>query len=150
MNLVNIVLVCFAVAAVPLFIFGAGWRQGERSELKKMTELDETGIEVQARLVSLVPFGNGQYAHAHYEFESPDGSPVRHRTGATVGPAHVVGDTYAFVHHPQFPTRLHMGTKQTVRKERKNRAGLLRCAQWIMFGSLVTEALAVVGLVFSP
>ncbi|MEU7278924.1 hypothetical protein AB0A69_09135 [Streptomyces sp. NPDC045431] len=150
MNLVNAVLICFAIASVPGLMFGLMCVKGERTVLKKMTELDETGIEVQARLVSLVPFGKGRFAHAVYEFEGPGGTYVRHEQGATVGPAHVVGETYAFVHHPQFPKRLHMGTAKTIRKERRARARYLREGQRIALCSLAAGVLAGVGLVFGP
>ncbi|MFH8473636.1 hypothetical protein [Streptomyces sp. NPDC018000] len=150
MNMVNVVLIGFAVVSVPAFVFCLMLMQGTREELKKMTELNETGIEVQARLVSLVPFGTKGYAHALYEFEGPNGETVRHQKGATAGPAHVVGDTYPLVHHPQRTNRLHMGTKKTVRKERRMQAGYMRNAQWMALISLVAGALAIVGFVLSP
>ncbi len=40
------------------------------------------------------------YAHARYEFPSPQGT-AHHDKGAEVGPAHVVGEEYPMVLDPQ-------------------------------------------------
>jgi len=148
--MVNAVLIGFAALSVPVFIFALLWMQGEQEELTKMTELDESGIEVQARLVDLVPFGTKGYAHAFYEFEGPRGETVRHRKGETVAPVHVVGDTYPLVHHPQLTNRLHMGTKKTVRKERRTRQGYVRGTRWLALTSFMVCLLAIGGYVLSP
>lgn len=148
--MVNVVLICFAVASVAGIGFGLMWMLGERNELKRMTELDDNGIAVQARLVGLMPFGTKGYAHAVYEFEGPNGETLRHQQGAVAGPAYVVGDTYPLVHVPQRAKHVHMGTEATVRKERRNRAGYVKSAQRLALVSLAAGVLATVGLVFSP
>lgn len=149
-NLVTVVLVCFIIASVPLCIFSLMLMSGEGAELKKMKELSESGIEVQARLVSLVPFGTRGYAHAVYEFESPGGGTARHQSGATVGPAYVVGDSYPLVHHPENTKRLHMGTMSTVRRERRSRQSSVRGARRTALLSVAAGVLATVGLIVSP
>jgi hypothetical protein len=149
-NLVTAVLVCFLIASVPVCIFGLMLMAGERDELKKMTELIESGIEVQARLVSLVPFVKQDYASAVYEFTTPNGQTARHQTGVTLGPAHVVGDPYPLVHHPQNTKRLHMGTMSTVRRERRSRRGSVTFAQRMALVSFAAGVLATVGLIVSP
>ncbi|MFD4247606.1 DUF3592 domain-containing protein [Streptomyces sp. NPDC058525] len=150
MNLVTAVLVCFIIASVPVCIFGLMLISGERSELRKMTELSESGVEVPARLVSLVPFGKRGYAHVVYEFETPDGGTVRHQKGASRGPAHVVGHLYPLVHDPENTQRVHMGTLSTVRKERKRRQGYMRNSQRVALLSFAAGVLAAVGLIVSP
>lgn len=150
MNLVTAVLVCFIIASVPVCIFGLMLISGERSELKKMTELSESGVEVQARLVSLVPFGERGYAHVVYEFETAEGGINRHQAGASRGPAHVVGHLYPLVHDPENPKRVHMGTLSTVRKERKRRRGYVRSSQRMALLSFTAGVLATVGLIVSP
>ncbi|MFE2163547.1 DUF3592 domain-containing protein [Streptomyces sp. NPDC059447] len=150
MNLVTAVLVCFVLASVPVCFFGLMMISGERSELRKMTELSESGVEVQARLVSLVPFGERGYASVVYEFETPGGGVSRHQKGALRGPAHVVGDLYPLVHDPENAKRVHMGTLSTVRKERKRRRGYLRNAQRMALLSFAAGVLATVGLIVSP
>ncbi|MEU4126805.1 MULTISPECIES: DUF3592 domain-containing protein [Streptomyces] len=150
MNLVTAVLVCFIIASVPVFLFGLMLMSGERGELKKMTELSESGIEVQASLVGLQPFGTRGYASAVYEFQSPSGATVRHSKGVNFGAAHVVGQKYPLVHAPHDMKRLHMGTMSTVRQERGRRKGYLRGAQWTVLLAFVAGALATVGLIVSP
>ncbi|MFI6874531.1 DUF3592 domain-containing protein [Streptomyces sp. NPDC050400] len=148
MTLVIAVLVLSLVASVPACVFGLMLMKGEGAELKKMTELYESGVEVQAQLVSLVPFGNRGYAHAHYEFPSPQG-PARHEKGAEVGPAHVVGERYPMVFDPQNTKRVHLGTKASVRRERARRVGYVRNAKRMAVLSFAAGTLATVGLVLT-
>lgn len=143
-------LVCFIIASVPVFIFGLLHMSGERGELKKMTELSESGIEAQARLVGLEPFGTRGYANAVYEFQSPGGATVRHNQGVNFGAAHVVGHTYPLVHAPHDMKRLHMGTMSTVRQERGRRKGYLRAAHRTVLLAFAAGVLATVGLIVSP
>ncbi|MFF8604768.1 DUF3592 domain-containing protein [Streptomyces sp. NPDC015346] len=149
-NLVTAVLVCFIIASVPVFIFGLMLIAGERDELKKMTELNESGIEVQARLVSLTPINTQGTGRVIYEFETPDGQNARHQTGVSMGPAHVVGDLYPLVYDPRNTKRVHMGTKATVRKERRFRQGSVRGAKRLALLSFVAGVMATVGLIVSP
>lgn len=148
-NLVTVVLLLSLVVSVLVCGFALLLMNGEGAELKKMTELCESGVEVQAQLVSLVPFGNRGYAHAVYEFPSPHGS-TRHQKGAEVGPAHVVGDRYPMVFDPRNTKRVHLGTKAAVRRERKRRQGYLRNAQRMALVSFAAGALATVGLILNP
>ncbi|MGW2020456.1 hypothetical protein [Streptomyces sp. NPDC001927] len=150
MNLVIAVLVCFIIASVPVFVFSLMLISGERSELKRMTELSESGVEVQARLVSLAPFGTRGYASVTYEFPTPNGGTARHNKGANFGPAHVVGDEYPLVHHPTNTRIVHMGTLSTVRQERGRRKGYMRSAQRTALLSLAAGVLATIGLIVSP
>ncbi|MFF9017499.1 hypothetical protein ACF09C_31635 [Streptomyces sp. NPDC014870] len=150
MNLVTAVLVCFMIASVPVCIFGLMLISGERSELKKMTELSETGIEVRSRLVRLEPFGPRGYASVTYEFPTPTGGAARHNTGVNFGSAHVVGDEYPLVHHPTNIKIVHMGTMSTVRQERGRRKGYVRGAQRIALLSFAAGVLATIGLIVSP
>ncbi|MFJ7157376.1 DUF3592 domain-containing protein [Streptomyces sp. NPDC101118] len=150
MNLVTAVLVCFIVASVPVCIFGLMLVSGERSELKRMMRLSESGVEVQARLVSLVPFGERGYAHVVYEFETPGGGIARHEKGASRGPAHVVGHLYPLVHEPDNTRSVHMGTLSTVRRERRRRQGYVRSSRRMALLALAAGVLATVGLIVSP
>ncbi|MET8570307.1 DUF3592 domain-containing protein [Streptomyces sp. NPDC004783] len=150
MNLVTAVLVCFLVVSVPVFLFGLLLMAGEREELKKMTDLHESGVEVQARLVSLRPINTRGTGSAVYEFSTGDGRTVQHGAGVSMGPAHVVGDLYPLVYDPHNVKRVHMGTKATVRKERKWRGGSVRGAQRTAVLSLAVGVLATVGLMLSP
>ncbi|WP_405444889.1 hypothetical protein [Streptomyces erythrochromogenes] len=150
MNLVTAVLVCFIIASVPVFLVGVMLISGERSELKKMTELAQSGVEVEARLMSLVPFGTRGYASAAYEFQTPDGRAARHQTGVNFGSAHVVGDAYPLVHHPTNTKVVHMGTLSTVRKEVRFRKSSVRGAQRTALLSLAAGVLATIGLIVSP
>ncbi|MEU4268269.1 hypothetical protein [Streptomyces sp. NPDC026092] len=150
MNLVTAVLVCFIIASVPVFFFGLMIISGERAELKKMTELSATGVEVQSRLVRVEPFGQRGYASVTYEFPTPTGGTARHGTGANFGAAHVVGDAYPLVHHPTNTKIVHMGTMSTVRQERERRKGYLRGAQRTALLSFAAGVLATIGLIVSP
>ncbi|MEU8619836.1 DUF3592 domain-containing protein [Streptomyces sp. NPDC048623] len=149
MNLVTGVLVCFIVASVPAFFFGLMLISGERHERKRMTGLCESGVEVQAKLISLVPFGKNGYASVTYEFETATGT-VRHNKGANRGPAHVIGHEYPMVYDPQNPKSVHLGDMAAARKERKRRQGDVRGAQRFALLSLAVGVLATVGLIVSP
>ncbi|MET9379297.1 hypothetical protein ABZX98_35025 [Streptomyces sp. NPDC002992] len=148
--MVNAVLIGFAILSVPVFFFALMWMQGERDNLKKATELVDIGIEVQARLTYAEPIRDTGTLRVVYEFEGPNGEKGRHQTGVGVSSVHVVGNTYPLVHHPQRVNRVHLGTKRTVRKERKERAGYVKTAQAMALGSFVVFALAVGGFVLSP
>ncbi|MFI8962433.1 DUF3592 domain-containing protein [Streptomyces sp. NPDC053493] len=150
MNLVTAVLVCFLLASVPGCLFGLMLMSGDRRGLKEMKELSESGVEVQARLVTLVPFGNRGYAHVAYEFTTPGGGIARHEKGAIRGPAHVVGHRYPLVHDPENTRRVHMGTLATVRKELRRRKSYLRNMRRMALLSLAAGVLAAVGLIVSP
>ncbi|MFG2328542.1 DUF3592 domain-containing protein [Streptomyces sp. NPDC048604] len=149
MTLVIVVLVCFIIASVPACLFGLGLMAGERGELKKMTDLNESGVEVQARLLSLTPINTSGTGSVIYEFETATGT-ARHATGVSMGPAHVVGDLYPLVYDPQNTKRVHMGTKATVRRERRFREGSVRFAKKMALVSFVAGTLATVGLIVSP
>jgi hypothetical protein len=148
-NLVMTVLLLAVLASAAFCFFGLMLIKGEGAELKKMTELYESGVEVRAELVSLVPFGTNGYASAVYEWQSPEGSG-RHQKGASVGHAHVVGQSYPLVFDPQNTRRVHLGTKVAVRRERKRRQGYVRNAQRMALLALAGGALATVGLIISP
>ncbi|MER7521030.1 DUF3592 domain-containing protein [Streptomyces sp. NPDC126499] len=149
MNLVMTVLLLALLASAGVLFFGLMLMRGEGEELKKMTELYESGVEVRAKLVSLVPFGTNGYASATYEWQSPEGSG-RFNTGASVGPAHVVGQRYPLVFDPRNTKRVHLGTKVAVRRERKRRQGYARNARRMALLSFAAGALATVGLIISP
>ncbi|MFF8387314.1 hypothetical protein ACF053_27235 [Streptomyces kanasensis] len=149
MNLVMTVLLLAVLASVACCFFGLAQMKGEGAELKKMTELYESGVEVQAELVGLAPFGTNGYASAVYEWLSPEGSG-RYQTGAKVGHAHVVGQRYPLVFDPRNIKRVHLGTKVAVRRERKRRQGYVRSAQRMALLAFAAGALATVGLVISP
>ncbi|MCX2179760.1 hypothetical protein KV205_04325 [Streptomyces sp. SKN60] len=149
MNLVTGVLVCFIVASVPVCVFGLMLISGERRERKRMTGLCQSGVEVQAKLVSLVPFGNRGYASVTYEFQTPTGT-VRHNKGASQGPAHVIGHEYPMVYDPQNTKSVHLGDMAAAHKERRNREGYVRGAQRLTLLSLAAGVLATVGLIVSP
>jgi len=148
--MVTAVLVGFAVLSAPVFLFALMWMQGERDSLKKATELEEIGIEVQAYLTYLEPIRNTGSVRVVYEFRGPNGETGRHQTGMGVSPVHVVGNTYPLVHHPRLMDRVHMGTMKAVRKERRVRARFVRAAKWTAITSFVMCALAIGGLVLSP
>ncbi|MFF8830815.1 hypothetical protein [Streptomyces sp. NPDC015131] len=149
MNLVMSVLLLAVLASAAFCFFGLIQIKGEAVELKKMTELYESGVEVRAELVSLVPFGTRGYASAVYAWQSPEGSG-RYQTGASVGHAHVVGQSYPLVFDPQNTRRVRLGTKVAVRRERKRRQGYVRDAQRMALLALAGGALATVGLIISP
>ncbi|MFB7375574.1 hypothetical protein ACFC0D_37770 [Streptomyces sp. NPDC056222] len=148
-NLVTAVLACFIIASVPVFIFGLLIVAGEGGELKKMEDLNESGLEVQARLVSAVPINTTGTLSVIYEFRTATGT-ARHQTGVSVGPAHVVDDLYPLVYDPNNVKRVHMGTKATVRKERRFRQSSLRGAKLTALLSFAAGVLATVGLIVSP
>ncbi|HEY9373445.1 DUF3592 domain-containing protein [Streptomyces sp.] len=150
MTLVIAVLVLFVVASAAVCIFGLMLMSGEGSELKRVTKLAESGIEVEAKLVSLVPFGNRRYASATYEFPTPDGGTARHNKGETFGPALVVGDPYPLVHDPENAKSVHMGTMATVRREVRFRRSSVRGAKRTALVSFAAGVLATVGLIVSP
>ncbi|WP_406860823.1 DUF3592 domain-containing protein [Streptomyces sp. HUAS MG47] len=149
MTAVMTVLLLALVVSVAFCGFGLMLMNGEGSELKKMTELYETGVEVRAELVSLVPFGKDGYASATYVWQSPDGSG-RLNKGANVGPAHKVGERYPLVFDPQNTKRVHLGTKVAVRRERKRRQGYVRDAQRMALLAFAAGTLATVGMIVSP
>ncbi|MEV6552017.1 DUF3592 domain-containing protein [Streptomyces sp. NPDC051597] len=149
MNLVMTVLLLAVLASAALCVFGLLLVQGEGEELKKMTELYESGVEVRAELVSLVPFGTNGYASAVYEWQSTEGSG-RHQTGVNAGHAHVVGHSYPLVFNPHNTRRVHLGTKVAVRRERKRRQDSVRNARRMALWALAGGALAAVGLIISP
>jgi len=148
-NLVMTVLLLAVVVSAGFFVFGLMLMSGERAELRKMTELYESGVEVRAELVSLVPFGSNGYAHAVYTWQSPEGSG-RYQTGASVGPAHVVGRSYPLVFLPRNTKHVHLGTKVATRREVKRRRGFLRDARRMALLGFSAGALAAVGLILSP
>lgn len=148
-NLVTTVLLLALLAAAAVLLLGLALMKGEGSELKKMTELYESGVEVRAELVSLVPFGTRGYASAVYAWQSPQGSG-RFSKGASVGPAHVVGQRYPLVFDPRNIRRVHLGTKVAVGRERRRRRGYVRNAQRMALLSTVVGALAAAGLALSP
>ncbi|MFJ8665415.1 hypothetical protein [Streptomyces sp. NPDC093600] len=144
------VLIGFVVLSVPALAFSLLLISGERRELKRMRELDETGIEVQARLTRVMPVGTKGYGRVLYEFDVPDGETVRYEKPDSLAPLHVVGATFPLVHHPRNTKSLHMGTKAVVRKERKSRESSVKLAYGFTSVSAAVCALAIVGLVLSP
>ncbi|MEU2229770.1 hypothetical protein [Streptomyces vietnamensis] len=150
MNMVNVVLVVSAVVSVPAFLFALLWMSGERQEAKRIRELDETGVLVEARLVSLVPFGNRGYASVRYEFQGPNGEKAKYETGVTALPVHVVGDTYPLVHHPRNAKSVYQGTRAAVRKERRAREGFVRGTVWFACLAFLVSALSIGALVLGP
>ncbi|MFF8602661.1 DUF3592 domain-containing protein [Streptomyces sp. NPDC015232] len=149
MTLVMAVLVGFVLVPGAFLVFGLMQISGERHERKRITRLCEYGVEVQARLISLAPFGTRGYASVTYEFDTPDGT-VRHNKGATRGPAHVVGRTYPMVYDPDNPKSVHLGDLAAAHKERRRREGYVRDAQRMVLLSLAAATLATVGLIVSP
>ncbi|WP_418956967.1 hypothetical protein [Streptomyces tritici] len=149
MTLVMTVLLLALLASAGAFLFGLMLMQGEGAELKKMTELYESGVEVRAELVSLVPFGTNGYASATYEWQSPEGSG-RHNKGANAGPAHVVGQEYPLVFLPRNTKHVHLGTKVATRRELKRRREYVRNAQRMALLGFAAGTLATVGLIISP
>ncbi|MEU8531209.1 hypothetical protein AB0C77_37400 [Streptomyces sp. NPDC048629] len=147
---VFLVLVSFALLSLLGFVYGLGWIKGERNHLRDMTELAESGIETQAELVSLVPFGNHGSAHADYLYNTPNGGQNQHAGVATLGPAHVVGDSYPMVHHPHKPKIVVMGTMANVRREQRMRQHFLKQARQLTLLSVLTGALAVAGILIGP
>ncbi len=148
-NLVLTVLVLAALASAALCFFGLMLMSGERAQLKRMRELHESGIEVRAELVSLVPFGTRGYARVVYEWQSPEGSG-RHTQGANMGHAHVVGRRYPLVFDPRNTKRAHLGTQVAVRRECKRLERQVRHMRRMALASFLTGALATAGLVISP
>lgn len=148
--MVIFVLIGFVVLSTLGLLFGLALISGERQELKKMTELGETGIEVRARVKHITPVGTKGYGRVLYEFDGPDGGAVRYEKPESLAPHHVVGATFPLVHHPRNTKSLHMGTKAVVRKERKGRQSSIKLAYGFTLASATVCALAIVGLVLSP
>ncbi|XIE78454.1 hypothetical protein AB6O49_10530 [Streptomyces sp. SBR177] len=71
MTLVMAVLVGFVLVPGAFLVFGLMQISGESHERKRIRRLCESGVVVQARLISLVPFGTRGYASATYEFDTP-------------------------------------------------------------------------------
>lgn len=147
--LVTLVLLGFVLASLAGCLFAPLLMKGEGKEMERMRDLAESGIEVESRLISLVPFGNRGYAHALYEFNTSYGA-TRHDTAASVGHAMVVGNAYPLVYHPDNLKLVQMGTMATVRREVRFRRGGVRGAKRILFASLAALVLAVVGLILIP
>ncbi|MFG2296586.1 hypothetical protein [Streptomyces sp. NPDC048603] len=148
--MVTMVLIGYAALSVAVFFFALMWVWGEQDNVKKATELDEIGIEVQAYLTYLEPIRDTTTARVVYTFRGPNGEEGRHQTGVSISPVHVVGNTYPLVHHPRLLNRLQMGTKKTVRKVRQDREAELKSAKRLALTSFVVCALAVGGLALSP
>ncbi|WP_418956965.1 hypothetical protein [Streptomyces tritici] len=148
--MVTVVLVVFIVLSVLLFVFSLLWMQGERENLKTMTELCEIGVETQAHLTYKEPLRGTTTLRVRYTFRAPNGDKGEYQTGVGNSPVHVLGDTYPLVHHPRLLSRVHLGTMKTVRKERRTRASYVRTAQRLALLSLTACGLAVAGLVLSP
>ncbi|WP_329120770.1 hypothetical protein [Streptomyces sp. NBC_01353] len=148
--MVNAVLIGFIVLSVVGFLFGLALKSGEGQELKRMTELDESGIEVQARVAHVMPVGTKGYGRVLYEFDGPNGESLRHEMPESLAPHHVVGATFPLVHHPRAAKNVKMGTMTLVRKERRMREGSVKGVRWFILMTVAVCALAVVGLVLSP
>lgn len=148
-NLVLTVLLLAALASATLCFFSLMLMRGEGAELKRMTKLNESGAEVRAKLVNLVPFGTNGYANAVYEWQSPEGSGQHHR-GVNVGHAHVVGQRYPLVFDPRNTKCVHLGTQVAVRRECKRLKRQVRRMRRMALLSFVAGALATVGLIISP
>ncbi|MFD0369860.1 hypothetical protein [Streptomyces sp. NPDC059071] len=150
MDMVILVLSVFVLAGGGLFLFGLLWLSGERSELRAMTELAETGVEVRAALVALQPLVRTDTLRAHYEYPAADGSRARHTTGVSPNPLYRVGETYSLVRLPRVAKKVHMGTMAAVRKERADRERYVRQAVWLVIAGFTACATAVTGLVLVP
>ncbi|MFF3014963.1 hypothetical protein [Streptomyces sp. NPDC057939] len=149
-DMVNLVLMGFVALSVLVFVFALLWMQGERDNLKRAKELEEIGLEAQAHLTYLQPIRDTGTVSVEYTFRGPNGDEGRYRTGMKVSPVHVLGNTYPLVHHPRLVNRVQMGTMKEVRKERRERAGYVRTAQWMAFTSFTVCALAIGGMVLGP
>ncbi len=148
--MVNVVLVVSAVVSVPACVFSLMVMAGSRKEAKRMRELEETGVLVEARLAALAPFGNRGYAAVRYEFRGPNGEKAEYGTGVTLMPVHVVGDTYPLVHHPRNAKIVYQGTRAAVRKERKSQEGFARGAGRIASAFFLAGALSIGALALGP
>lgn len=111
-----------------------------------MADLIGHGVEVQAKLSSLVPIGTSIYSSAVYVFESPHGSGS-HRVDTVVSPLRVVGERYRLVFDPRNTKRVRLGPMAAARREHKTRLGFKRSAQRSALLSGAVCVLATVGLI---
>ncbi|MEU9863122.1 DUF3592 domain-containing protein [Streptomyces sp. NPDC047971] len=148
MNAVTLVLVLFvfvglAVAVLGLFVVG-----GPRAELRNMRELERTGVEVPATLVSVAP--RKTYLTVVYAYPAADGSRATHTSWSGRNPLHVVGETYPLVRTAHPSENVWMGTMAAVRHERAGTEHHLRFMVCVMLAGVTTCAAAVTGLLLLP
>lgn len=83
-----------------------------RSLVRRLKELEDVGIETEARVVSLLQGdGNPPRARATLEVDVPGGDNVRKAHWMPLTPALLVGSPYPIVRHHQFPSQFEPGTK---------------------------------------
>ncbi|MGW9448009.1 hypothetical protein [Streptomyces sp. NPDC055632] len=148
MNAVTQVLILFvfvglAVVALGLLIIG-----GPKAELRNMRELEKTGVEVPATLVSMAP--HKTYLTVVYEYTTADGSQARHTSSTGRNPLHVVGETYPLVRTAHPSKNVWMGTMAAVRHERAGTEHHIRFMVCVILAGVTTCAVAVTGLVLLP
>lgn len=142
------VLILFIFVGPVLSALGLVMFLGPKAALRDMRELEATGVEVPATLVSLAP--QKTYLRVVYEFTAADGSRATHTTYAGRNPLHVVGDTYPLVRAERASENVWMGTMAAVRQERAGLERHIRLTVCVMLAGAVTCALAVTGVALFP
>ncbi|MER6343095.1 DUF3592 domain-containing protein [Streptomyces sp. NPDC001595] len=148
MDAVILVLILFIFAGPVLFAVGLMMYLGPKAALRDMRELEATGVEVPATLVSLAP--QKTFLRVVYEYTAADGSRTTHTTYAGRNPLHVVGETYPLVRTARTSKNVWMGTMAAVRKERAGLEHHIRFTVWVMLAGVTTCAVAVTGTVLFP
>ncbi|MGW1009579.1 hypothetical protein ACWD4X_05940 [Streptomyces termitum] len=148
MNAVTLVLILFAVVGLALFALGLVLFAGSRADLRAMRELERTGVEVPAVLVSLTPWKT--YLSAVYEYPAADGSPARHTASVGRNPLNAVGESHPMTRTAHPSENVRMGTIAEVRHERTELERHLRFLTYAILASAATCAVAVTGLALRP
>lgn len=148
MDAVILVLILFIFVGPAVFALGLMMSLGPKAELRDMRELEETGVEVPAVLVSLAP--QKTYLRAVYEYTTADGSRATHTSYTGRNPLHIVGETYPLVRTARTSENVWMGTMAAVREERAGLEHHIRFTAFVMLAGVTASAVAVTGVVLFP
>ncbi|MFD6417052.1 hypothetical protein [Streptomyces sp. NPDC060194] len=115
----------------------------ERAEARRFRSLEEDGVAVQARLVSLQARPGDARASAVFELDVPGGDNVRGRRSVRVTPDLRVGGLHPAVRHRQFPDRFELGTAADMARIRRHHESAPRTAlRWSATAIALGTALA--------
>ncbi|MFF9147855.1 hypothetical protein ACF1BN_23685 [Streptomyces sp. NPDC014861] len=148
MNAVAQVLILFVFVGLVPLVGGLVIIGLHTAALRDMKELEDTGVEVPATLLSRKPYKT--YLQVVYEYTTADGSRARHNSSAGRNPLHVVGETYSMVRTAHPSKNVWMGTIAEVRHERAGTERHIRFLVCVILAGVAICAVAVTGLVLLP
>lgn len=144
-----LLVVCAFVGACPV-AFGPPMYFGVRKQARATRKLEETGVEVDAVLISMGGQARTTTLCLVYEYPNADGSTALHTAYAAPNPLYVVGDSYPLVRTPHLSKDAELGTLAAVRELREDHERSVRHTGWAIVAGAAMLTLAVTGLFLTP